>query len=533
MIPSFRQYAPTIIKIHNSTGDLTMVEAPEGFPFEWAYPGQAQAVREIRDHNSILLSSPTGSGKTAVYLTATVGNPSLIISPRKYLQQQCAKYRRDVVVFGRSAYPCTFEENAADAPCRGKKEKYETLDGRTVNTFMAFNERTGKDERREYPCKGCAYLNAVATAIAEIKGGGTVIANFANFFPYTKDAEVIVLDEGDLFAQSISSAHRLKYVGNFVGSTKETLEYEAKLAKQDYDILASIKPVTRDIAKKIDKAKNHYLSIKGLITNEDLCFQYKKQVNNREHIYIEVRPDKINTLLDRTFPKLMEDGTPRKIIIATATPSQFTAEKTVTYELFMRTAVFYTPVALMTAGNVNNHPEVMGEAAKFIQEVHHGFKKLFGDAGKKTLVHCVSIRYAEQLAEYIGKENCDVHRSGKLMEVIEGFRNSPAEYLLACAMEYGNNVDFANHQFILKYPWAPLDERLQAFQSEVGKTIFNDGYATDAMNRLVQSSGRVGRGIGGEGYSFVLDRQFGPLYGKYHNQIPASFKNAVKRGGTL
>lgn len=525
------KYIPKIAMICASEGDLTMVAAPPEFPFKTAYPGQIHAIEEIRKHDEILLASSTGTGKTAVYLSATVGEPSLIIEPRKFLQQQVAKYRNDCVVFGRGAYPCIFTDSALDAPCRGKREKNE--DGTEI--FRVFDKSTGIESEHPYPCPSCDYLNAVIRARQCISSSRTVICNFGNFWPYLNDAKVIIIDEADLFFSSVSSGKTLKYIDEFRDTTKETLSIEADLAKKDYDRLSVIKPANSDESKHrskaLDKAKNHYLTIRGFLANSDLCFQYKKD----ERLYVEIRPDQINELKKRIFQKKTEDGEKRKIIVVTATPGELSIENVVRYDIFMRTAVFYTPVGLMTAKNISVHPELLVDCAEFIREIHEGFKRMFGESSKKTIIHCGNLgTHAAAMERCLGFENCTTHRSGKLMESIEEFKQERrSEYLLVCAAEHGADFTDINHQFILKVPFASLDPRLQAYKKEVGPDKFNTFYNMDAMSRLVQEHGRIGRGAGSTGFTFILDKKFAELYGRYHNRLPQSFISAVERGGTL
>lgn len=515
-----------------------MVDAPPGFPFEWAYPGQVTAVKDIREFDNVLLSSATGSGKTAVFLSATFGGkPALVVEPRKFLQQQVGDYRKDYVIFGRSGYPCHFEDTAADAPCRGKKESY-SLGDDIVKCFRVFDEKTGREALIRYPCpEGCPYMSAVKGALETIKRGGTVIANFGNFWPYLKDAEVVIIDEADLFFTSISSGKRLRHISNLYPTTEETIAKEIQGAKADYDALMKVRPHGKDegrsVSRRIDKSKNHYLMMQGLLANADICFQYKQydKSSNKNNFYVEIRPDKVNILKDRMFPSVMENGKKRKVVIATATPGNFVADKVISYSVFMRTAFFYAPVALMTASNMAKHPEVMEMCANFIRTTHEGFKKL--DGGKKTLVHCGSLAYARMLGDLLGTRNCDIHTTGKLMEIIEGFKTSEQEYLLVTAAEYGANIDYASHQYVLKVPYASFNERLQCLQSEMGQVKFDEWYSLDAMYRVVQQSGRVGRGAGGTGFTFMLDRKYGELYGRYGQKMPVAFNELVQRGGTL
>ena len=75
----------------------------------------------------------------------------------------------------------------------------------------------------------------------------------------------------------------------------------------------------------------------------------------------------------------------------------------------------------------------------------------------------------------------------------------------------------------MKVPFAAMDECLRALEKSIGKKSFREWYAMDAMNRLVQESGRVGRGMNSFGCTFVLDSKFLTLYQKYKDKLPEWF----------
>lgn len=196
--------------------------------------------------------------------------------------------------------------------------------------------------------------------------------------------------------------------------------------------------------------------------------------------------------------------------------------KTIEYSVPQRTRILYTPIGLMTSRNVftlgNEH--LLEDAAKFISNMQMYFNLNFGS--KKAIVHCGNIgRHAGGLSKYLN--NTIIHEQGKLKETIERFLEGNATFLLVVSAEYG--MDFKNIplQFILKIPYAAKDERMNALEKAMGKKAFKEYYTMDALNRLVQQSGRVGRGANGFGITFILDSKFEQLYRKYKDKLPRWF----------
>lgn len=187
------------------------------FPFPTAYTGQDKVIKDLAGFQQAALSSPTGTGKTAVIMSVTRGTPSLIIEPRKFLQRQCEAYFHDFVLFGKSEYKCFHARNAAVAPCNRKipcgginVPEACTFAKETCSTCVSdvFSTKTGF---AKYPCHGCEYLKAQVEAKRVLKNKGTVICNFGNFFPLLKYAEVVVIDEADLFFREISKPTAIQF----------------------------------------------------------------------------------------------------------------------------------------------------------------------------------------------------------------------------------------------------------------------------------------------------------------------------------
>ena len=286
------------------------------FPFDVAYEGQNEAIKTIMDEDRCLLCSHTGSGKSAVFLTAAheLELPTLIIEPRKFLQVQLANYFNDFVLFGKSEYKCYYADSAAHAPCvktyTRDKQKY----------FSVRNQYTGKIEEKPYPCEGCEYYYARIEARKQLSEKGVLIVNMGNFWMWRDAAKFIIVDEADEFFRSISSG-----IGLYDVSTKDIDETDENttinlLKKEIEGTENKIKFIddkevieVRD-AKKLNAIKNHLEKLLLFLQNKGECFYYTKK--STKQVYVELQPDKISALVERLFSG-------KKLCLVSATPSAF------------------------------------------------------------------------------------------------------------------------------------------------------------------------------------------------------------------
>ena len=205
--------------------------------------------------------------------------------------------------------------------------------------------------------------------------------------------------------------------------------------------------------------------------------------------------------------------------------------KTIEYSVPMRTAIFYTPIGLMTSRNVftlhNEH--LLLDASKFISNLYLLHKNMFEN--EKVVIHCGNLgRHGLIMNEHLQQEGYKtiLHESGKLKQTLERFLSTDTQFLLVVSAEYGFDFKDISLQYVLKVPFAAMDERLRALERSIGKPTFNDWYTMDAINRLIQAAGRVGRGMGSFGTTFILDAKFKEIHNKYNRQFPSWFKERLK-----
>ena len=286
------------------------------FPFNVAYEGQNEAIETIMQEDRSLLCSHTGSGKSAVFLTAAheLEMPTLVIEPRKFLQIQLQEYFDDFVLFGKSEYTCFYADSAAHAPCAKvytrDKQKY----------FSVLNTYTGEIEEKLYPCANCKYVYARTEARKRLSESGVLIVNMGNFWMWCNHAKFIIVDEADEFFKSISSGIALYEVSTsdineMDEETISTLLQKEKEGTENKITMIKEKEVidTHD-AKKFNTLNNHLEKIKFFMQNREICFSYVKKTTKQ--VYVELQPNQIGVFVDRLFSGV-------KLCLVSATPSAF------------------------------------------------------------------------------------------------------------------------------------------------------------------------------------------------------------------
>ncbi len=506
------------MELYNMDCEPEFVVPDTYFPLPTIYPAQKQCLEAMHQgfaaESTISLTSHTGSGKTPVFIALSNGFPTIIIEPRKFLQSQCAKYRGDFVLFGRSEYKCQFAPSAASAPCQKTevctdglykaicKKASGNCEGKKCKIFRT------KDGAIQFPCPDCAYLKAQGEAQSTLKRGGVVICNFGNFWQLLKNADVVVVDEADLFFREISKPTKM-----FFSNAKKQGDLSVKelLLAEHKGLSKALESAT---SSEYYKIRNSLYTVTFLEAYHDLCFKYQR----KDRIYVEVSPENVGVLKDKLFKD-------KKVILVSATLGNIAA-KQYSYSVFQRRGIFYAPVGKMTSRELSMKPYLMNRAADAIMEISEIAEGLFDT--RKFPVHCGNLTtHAPALLERLGEDNCILHSKGNLMRTIDRFNEEDVRYLLIAGADYG--ADFPHEvkvQFVLKFPYASLDERMRTLERLMGPERFGRYYTGEAISRIVQQSGRVCRGFGAFGATVILDAKFAEIYNQNMMQFPEWFRDS-------
>jgi len=524
------------------------------FPFPQIYPQQqtliVEAKKALASKGAVAFTCHTGFGKTPMFLSLSRSQATIIIEPRKFLQKQCAEYYGDFILFGRSEYPCIHAKNAAVAPCQRKVSceagsYHETCPNATQSCLNhPCNIFRAEKQWVKMPCPECQYIKAQSDAAQVLKRGGTVICNFGNFWSLLKHAELVVVDEADLFFKEIAKPTRLEF-STPKNSANETIDSLLKV-----ELVGLEKAKATSPPSQIYSIQNKIYNASFLSGNANLCFKYQR----KDKIYIEISPDKIGVLKDKIFKD-------KKLVIVSATLGEFDIPK-LEETIWQRRGIFYAPVGKMTSRELKLKPWMMERAAEQIETMCSLAEGMFDT--RQFVIHCGNIgTHATQMNELLGpdrsnlkcvicgervediskeeqevkcpkcgrkwvvkEEMCTLHERGNLMQTIEKYLESGKRYLLVASAEYGASFEWCTLQFILKYPYPSLDDKMRTLERLMGAQKFQAYYSGDARSRLVQQSGRNSRGFGDFGVTVIMDSKFMEEYRRDKENYPVWFRKA-------
>jgi hypothetical protein len=261
-------------------------------------------------------------------------------------------------------------------------------------------------------------------------------------------------------------------------------------------------------------ATNTLHSVSFLLAHHDLCFKYQR----KDWYYIEVDPRNTNILCNKLFKD-------KRVIIVSATPGVFDMPS-YSASIHQRTGVYFVTVGNLTSKSLKENPYLMNSAAKTISEISDYMAMVY-DADK-IIIHCGNLgTHAASLYSILGEDECVLHASGKLAETITKYTESDKRYLLVASAEYGGDFSFCKCQFILKFPYPNLDERMRTLERTMGKVAFREFYENEARVRTIQGVGRVGRGFDSFGVTICLDSKIRDDYVKNMSKYPDWYQKRV------
>ena len=150
-------------------------------------------------------------------------------------------------------------------------------------------------------------------------------------------------------------------------------------------------------------------------------------------------------------------------------------------------------------------------------------------ADEKILIHCVTYKIRDYLAQYLDKSRVMTHGSFDREAVLEAYKNSVGpKVLLSPSMDRG--VDLPDDQcrviIIVKVPYPDLGDPQISKRVHASKDG-NEWYAHKSIGKIIQMAGRGVRSKEDYALTYVLDSQFGRLFSEHRKMFPEWFREAI------
>ena len=498
----------------------------ENYPYDVAWKGHNQAIRTILNSDVSILSSPTGTGKTVIYLTAAVesGLKTLVIVPRNRLQEDVAGYEDYyrvpmLYLFDKSKHCNKKETEKSPTPCSKKFRK-------SGKWYFKY-----KGEYIEYPCRDCPYIERKSEIKKLFREGDCIaILNQGNFWMLRGEAEFVIIDEADETIRSITDA--VTYPEVYESDDPiEVLDWMEGKVLEDIDKITKMLEVERDetklykLNKLLDNLERKLMKIAVFKRHPSELITYVKGRST----YVEWFNQDIVRIAKSIFSGA-------KLCLVTATPPQDIKNR-VEFTLPFRAKVIYAPIGNLSERNVfrKGNEDLLEKAVDIIIKTYDYAVKISGM--RKAPIHCGNLaKHGVKVYELLkmNGRKAILMEEGMQKEYIDKFLSGDYDFFCAVAIEYGYDWSFSPIQYILKVPFADLgDPRLQAIRKQLGKEKFNEWYNWDALSRLIQACGRNARRPDDFGITIILDSCFGRLYKRYESKIPQWFKDRLVWLGDL
>jgi len=496
-------------------------------------PGQLQTAAKIAasEKYAFLLDAPTGSGKSliAAAVQRLVGKNMVYCCTTKQLQDQLLHdfpYARTLK--GRNNYPCL---------------KYEKMYPRISAEDCTHS--------REQECRfhnRCPYVRAKREALA----APLAILNIAyflseaNFVGGFSDCELLVIDECDTLEDQLMSFTQLVITQRQLSSLdisppryKTKFESWVEWARRaldslipqlrglegeidnsswgtvDFALLRKKRNLTRLVSKlkfftaEVDKTWVWYPGADKWVFKpvwiakyaSGVLWKHAKRVLEMSATVLDAKQMCVNTGLlygDRKFDYI-------------ALPSPFAKE---------HRPVYYEPCGSIIRKRMDIALPQLALALKKIMDKH---------PNDRILVHTVSYKVRDYLRMNIKSDRFIIHSTADRDKVLENFKRS-VKPLVLLSPSMGRGVDLPDEEcrvvVIAKVPYPDLGDP-QVNRRVHGSKDGDDWYAHKTVSTIVQASGRACRSMDDYSITYVLDGQFGKIYGEHFKVFPAWYRESV------
>ena len=535
-------------------------DPPEGYPhgkgdkeFTKAIKGHTEAVEKIlkalASGKPVLLASPTGTGKTAVYLTliARLKAKALIITPRNGLQEDITNYRTDypIRVLEGKAKMCPLMDMLSEdellelngqPPCALRVKQYDYERKKVVEVFPF------KDKLLEYPCPDCP-ARELLKWFRDAEPPCALVVNHGNFWSPIRWADFVIVDEADEVARSITDqvsvffkekppddivARHEKAVEN-VEMQIELVDSElSKYSANDLNNSQKRQEILR-LRNKKDKLERKLRKLKFFARHIGNLMSIAEKGRNGYWVRFRLFREDPLSIFRGLVKRPADDPRPdAHLLLVTATPPR----ESLNYEIVsfyrpMKARVIYVPIENMSyTHTVRVNGKNFKKPAKFIAEVANFAWRLLGERAK-FVNHIGNLHtHARIMEDELRKSGLRVKtmEQGAQAESIQEFLNSDSYDILqvVCA-EYGYDWEGIPVQFIVKVPYHPKNDPWLPEIKRVLGSRFDDWYAWEALQKIIQASGRNARTPEKMAVTFIVDKQFERVMLRFADKVPTWF----------
>lgn len=480
-------------------------------------------------HHKVVLCAPTGIGKSLCaltvlrYLKSTDGTPGLYTSPLNVLVDQvCNDFEKSEkggylrTLKGRAHYPCIAKpgENCDKGYCQS--------DICTLDPKKSRDCNSNKEECNSCPCWGCTYKQAMS-AYKNSSIGNTNFTLFQLGVTNT-DCGVVILDESDAIEDFVRSFHTvtLKTDDNDFSGYSDFDDQILLLEEYLIDLRDKQESIQNKLSNETSKSKiEHYRKINT--ENEDLISKIEF-LNSDYQQYNEPWVCSIFQFRNGTWSTKFEPITTERfiqpmfenktVIEMSATPIRHDNYDFIEFESPFSADIrpwIYKPINRMS---LKYRKKGLPKLAKFLGTLNH-----------KTIVHCHSYAFADQLGESL--RNIGIYplvQSNKFndynnafnsdtvtrYDAISAFKSDmdPNRILLSVALARGIDLpeqDIINNVIaVLPFP-NPTDPLVKAKNKLLGKAWQGPSMAST----ITQAYGRVNRNNKKRTITYIVDSNFG------------------------
>lgn len=514
------------------------------FPFEFR-DNQKEILTQIGealanpDIKYVVLQAPTGTGKSALAMAAAKAyDSSYVITSNKFLQDQ---YLRD------------FESTVTDLRGRGnyRCDHYSGTNGQEYNcsNSLCRNTKAGKADCAKR--RSCEYHRQLGSAKdAPITSMNfAAFLSFANFTPYFKPRNLLVVDEGHLIEDQMTS-----FVGTSVSEWHRDRKYFTEEIP-DFEDISEYVPFLRKILAEMNELLNEEQLLDGGFADKLENFAREVRILIGQ---LDAKPE--NFVLQKSYEDERRKEEIKAVKFQPIDVGQFSHEylfrhadkvlimsATIVYETVIRTLgiprnrstfidcpstfpVENRQIIDRCVGGINykNKKEMLPLIVSEIDEI------MEQHSSDKGIIFTPSYEFTKYIVDNIKPMNRGriiyPQKSSQQQDAMQKHAESKKPtVLISPSMNEGVDLkgDLSRFQILTKVPFPSLGDKLVEKRLYARKHF--NWYALVTLAKVMQAYGRSVRSKEDFATTYVLDEKLYDLMNDYWELLPSHFVEAFEQ----